>query len=97
MKNYTGAICYNEKPFDSLISMFKGLKTSKIEYNNNVVIRFPLKDIIQRGKPVGMKYDENSNRVIEAKIRIPIDEKTNIDYIVGVENGILNVYSEKYS
>lgn len=94
MKNYSGAICYNEKPFNALLSMFKNLNTSDIEYNN-ISFRLPMKDIIQNGKPIGMKYDEISDRIIEAKIRIPMDEKTSIDYVVGVEGKRLCVYSEK--
>lgn len=91
MKNYTGAICYNEKPFDAFLSMFKSLKSSKIHYHENTQIRFPMRDIIQRGRPVGIKYNEETETVIEAKIRIPLDETTNIDYMVRSVGGELYV------
>ena len=91
MKNYTGAICYNEKPFHALLSMFKSLKSSKINYHENTQIRFPMKDIIQKGHPVGIKYNEETGTVIEAKIRIPLDETNNIDYMVRSVGGELYV------
>lgn len=91
MKNYTGAICYNEKPFNALLSMFKGLKSSKIHYHENTLIRFSMKDIIQKGHPVGIKYNEDTETVVEAKIRIPLDETTNIDYMVRSAGGELYV------
>lgn len=91
MKNYTGAICYNEKPFDAFLSMFKSLKSSKIHYHENTQIRFSMWDIIQRGRPVGIKYNEETGTVVEAKIRIPLDETTNIDYMVRSAGGELYV------
>lgn len=86
MKNYTGVICYSPKPFNALLSMVKGLRTSKVQYADNVAIRLPMADIIQKGTITSMKYNEETDVVQEAKVKVPFgDDK--VAYKLRFENG----------